>query len=160
MRRTEVEEVHCAMNQMKIGKASGPPGVALEMFKAGRDKCLKSLTNIFNDILFKNKLPEEWMLSSLVPIFKEKGDPLNPNSYRGIKLLEHAFKLYETLDGHLREVVNIDKMQYGFMPGRGTVDAVFVLRRLTEKFRTKNKKLLFVFVDLEKAFYRVPREVT
>ena len=24
---------------------------------------------IFNDILFKNKLPEEWMLSSLVPIF-------------------------------------------------------------------------------------------
>ena len=160
VRRIEVEEVHCAMNRMKIGRASGPPGVALEMFKAGRDKCLKSLANIFNDILFKNKLPEEWMLSSLVPIFKGKGDPLNPNSYRGIKLLEHAFKLYEILDGHLREVVNIDKMQYGFMLGRGTVDAAFVLRRLTEKFRAKNKKLLFVFVDLEKAFYRVPREVT
>ena len=45
------------------------------------------------------------------------------------------------------------------MPGRGTVDAVFVLRRLTEKFRAKNKKLFFVFVDLEKAFDRVPREV-
>ena len=52
MRRIEVEEVRCAMNRMKIGKASGPLGVALEMFKAGRDKCLKSLTNIFNDILF------------------------------------------------------------------------------------------------------------
>ena len=53
------------------------------------------------------------------------GDPLNPNFYRGIKLLEHAFKLYEKgLDGHLREVVDIDKMQYGFMPGSGTVDAV------------------------------------
>ena len=50
-------------------------------------------------------------------------------------------------------------MQYGFMPGRETVDAVFVLRRLTEKFRAKNKKLFFVFVDLEKAFDRVPREV-
>ena len=84
VRRTEVEEVRCAMNQMKIGKASGLCGVALEMFKAGGNKCLKSLTNIFNDILFKNKLPEEWMLSSLVPIFKGKGDPLNPNSYRGI----------------------------------------------------------------------------
>ena len=160
VRRIEVEEVRCAMNRMKIGKASGPSGVALEMFKAGGDKCLKSLTNIFNDILFKNKLPEEWMLSSLVPIFKGKGDPLNPNSYRGIKLLEHAFKLYEKiLDGRLREVVDIDKMQYGFMPGRRTVDAVFVLRRLTEKFRAKNKKLFFVFVDLEKAFDRVPREV-
>ena len=41
--------------------------------KPGRDKCLKSLTNIFNNILFKDKLPEEWMLSSLVPIFRGKG---------------------------------------------------------------------------------------
>ena len=36
---------------------------------------------------------------------------------------------------------------------------LFVLRRLTEKFRAKNKKLFFVFVDLEKAFDQVPREV-
>ena len=51
------------------------------------------------------------MLSSLVPIFKGKEDPLNPNSYRGIKLLEYAFKLYEkVLDGRLREVVDMDKM--------------------------------------------------
>ena len=75
-------------------------------------------------------------------------------------MLEHAFELYEKiLDGRLREVVDIDKMQYGFMPGRGTVDAAFVLRRLKEKFRAKNKKLFFVFVYLEKAFDRVPREV-
>ena len=60
------------------------------------------------------------MLSSLVPIFKGKGDPLNPNSFRRIKLLEHAFKLYKNvLDVYLREVLDIDKMQYGFMPGRG-----------------------------------------
>ena len=55
-------------------------------------------------------------------------------------------------------MVDIDKiMQYGFMSGRGTADAVFVLRRLTEKFRAK--KLYFIFVDLEKAFDRVSREV-
>ena len=63
------------------------------------------------------------------------------------------------MDGRLREVVDIDKMQYGFMPGKGTVDAVFVLRRLSEKFRAKNKKLLFLFVDLERAFDRMPREI-
>ena len=116
VKRIEVEEVRCAMNRMKTGKASGPSGVAIELFKAGGDKCLKSLTNIFNDILFKDKLPEEGILSSLVPIFKGKGDLLNPNSYRGIKLFEHVFKLYEkVLDKRLREVVEIDKMQYGFM---------------------------------------------
>ena len=88
------------------------------------------------------------MLSWLVPILKGKGDPLDPNSYRGIKLLEHAFKLYEKiLDGHLHELVNIDEIQHGL--GR---DAMFVLRRLTEKFRAKNKKLFFIFVEMKKAF--------
>ena len=48
------------MNCMKIGKAiSWPSEIAIELFKAGGDKCLKSLTNIFNDILFKDKLLEE-----------------------------------------------------------------------------------------------------
>ena len=35
------------------------------VFKAGGDKCLKSLKSIFNDILFEDKLLEEWMLSLL-----------------------------------------------------------------------------------------------
>ena len=63
------------------------------------------------------------------------------------------------MDGRLREVVDIDEMQYRFMPGRGTADAVFALRRLTEKFRAKNKKLFLLFIDMEKAFDRAPREV-
>ena len=46
VRRIEIEEVRCAMNHMKIGKAGGPSGVAVELFKAGGDKCLKSSTNI------------------------------------------------------------------------------------------------------------------
>ena len=55
-------------------------------------------------------------------------------------------------------MADIAEMQYGFMPGRRAIDAVFVLRRLSEKFRAK-KKLFFIFVDLEKAFDQVPREV-
>ena len=46
-------------------------------------------------------------------------------------------------------MVHIDKMQYGFMPGRRTVHAVFILRRLTKKYRSKS---CFMFVDLEKVF--------
>ena len=38
--------------------------------------------------------------------------------------------------------------------------AVFVLRRFTKKFRSKGKKLFYVFVDLEKAFNLVPQKVT
>ena len=50
-------------------------------------------------------------------------------------------------------------MQFGFMPGRGTTDAIFILRQLQEKFLEKKLQLYFAFIDLEKAFDRVPREV-
>ena len=53
---------------------------------------------------------------------------------------------------------DIDKMQYGFMPWRWTVESVFGLRKLNERFRVKNKKYV-LFFDLEKTFDQVPREV-
>ena len=59
----------------------------------------------------------------------------------------------------IKERISTDDMQFGFMPGRGTTDAIFVLRHLQEKHLAKNKKLYFAFVDLEKAFDRVPRKV-
>ena len=40
VRIIEVEEVQCAMNHLKIGKASGPFVVAIELFKGGGHKCL------------------------------------------------------------------------------------------------------------------------
>ena len=49
-------------------------------------------------------------------------------------------------------------MQFGFMRERGTIDAVFILRRMQEEYHPKGKKLHMCFMDLEKAFDRVPRK--
>lgn len=45
----------------------------------------------------------------------------------------------------------ISEEQYGFVPGRGTADAIFALRMLMEKYREGQKELHCVFVDQEKA---------
>ena len=58
----------------------------------------------------------------------------------------------------IRDVVNVDVMQFGFIPGRGTTGAIFILRQIQEKYIGKNRNLYFAFVDLEKAFDRVPKE--
>ena len=78
-----------------------------------------------------------------------------------IKLLEQAMKVTErVLESRIRNQVKVDDMQFGFTPGKGTTDAIFVVIQMQEKYFAKKKKLYFAFVDLEIAFDRVPCEVT
>jgi len=102
-------------------------------------------------------IPEDWKSSVVLPIYKGTGDPMECRSYRGIKLLEHAIiamKVVEKIFEHrIRQQIEIDDMQFG------TTDAIFMTRQMQENSRVKGKKLYFGFVDLEKAFDRMPREV-
>ena len=50
-------------------------------------------------------------------------------------------------------------MQFGSMPEIGTIDIVFIMRRMQVKYYVKEKKLYICFVELEKAFDKVPRKV-
>ena len=91
---------------------------------------------------------------------QRKGDLMECGSYRGVKLVEHAMKVMERIFEHrIWQQIEVDDMQFGFMKGKGTTDAIFTVGQMQENFRVKGKKLYFGFVDLEKAFDRVPREV-
>jgi len=68
-----------------------------------------------------------------------------------MKVVERIF------ENRILQQNDIDDMQFGFM--KGTNDATFIVRLMQEKFRAKGKKLYFGFVDLEKSFDGVPREV-
>ncbi|KAK3567195.1 hypothetical protein QTP86_012679 [Hemibagrus guttatus] len=153
------DEVRKALKRMKSGKAVGPDDIPVEVWKCLGEAAVEFLASLFNRVLESEKMPEEWRRSVLVPIFKNKGDVQSCSNYRGIKLMSHTMKVWErVVEARLRKVVEICEQQYGFMPRKSTTDAIFALRILMEKYRDGQRELHCVFVDLEKAYDRVPRE--
>src|SRR3954469_12484439 len=83
------------------------------------------LTSLFNKILESGKMPDAWRNSTIVPIYKKKGDIQQCGSYRGIKLMSHTMKLWErVIDARLRATMDVAPNQLGFVPGRSTTDGI------------------------------------
>ena len=67
-------------------------------------------------------------------------------------MIEQAIKVTERIADSLnRRVVTNDESQFGFVSGRGTTDAIFVIRQLQKKYLTVSKHIYMAFVDLEMA---------
>ena len=93
MRRIQKVEIGEALKRTNRGKAIGPDGIPIEVWRCLGDRAIVWLTKLFNLIFLSNKMPEEWKRSILVPIFKNKGDVQSCTNYRGIKLMSHTMKL-------------------------------------------------------------------
>jgi len=153
-------EVDRALKKMKSGKAVGPDGIPVEIWKIAGKRACEWLKSVFDKLLHGERMPEEWRQSWLVPVYKGKGNIQECTNYRGIKLLSHTMKLWErVVESRLRAETKIDDNQFGFMPGRSTTEPIFMLRQMMEKRRRRKKKMQIVFVDLEKAYDRVPRKL-
>jgi hypothetical protein len=74
--------------------------------------------------------------------------------------MSHAVKLWERIIEHrLMGVTNITENQYSFMPGRSTMETIFLVRQLMKRCKEQKKDLHMVFTDLEKAYSKVPRNI-
>ena len=45
----------------------------------------------------------------------------------------------KVLKRRIRELINVDEMQYGFMFDRGTTEALFFVRKIPEEYRDKKR---------------------
>lgn len=151
------DEVAGAIRKMNSGKSTGPDDLPIELWKALNEKGVDILSAVFNAIIETGEVPQEWTESITVPVWKNKGDVNECGNYRPIRLLCHSMKIFERiLDGRLRNITEITTNQCGFVKGCGTTDAVHAVRLLMEKHREKKQPLHLAFLDLEKAFDRVP----
>ena len=113
---------------MKNGEAAGPSGVVAEMLKAAPDICSKIFADLLSAIIHKGKVLVDLSDSIIVGLLKEKGDSLERKNYCGLILSDHVLKVIEkVVKNIICERANINEMQLGFCPSRGTTNAILFL---------------------------------
>ena len=122
------------LRNLKPLTATGPDEIPAEAWKSLGEQGIDLLWVLMRKIFEKERMPEQWRESIIVPVYKEKGDIQDCSNYRGIKLMSHTMKIWERIiERRLRAETNIGDEQFGFMPGKGTIDAVFALIQVVEK---------------------------
>ncbi|KAK3508064.1 hypothetical protein QTP70_012241 [Hemibagrus guttatus] len=178
--QAEVTEV---VQQLLGGKAPGVDKIRPEYLKSLDVVGLSWLTRLCNIAWWSGTVPLNWATRVVVPLFKKEDQRVCSN-YRGITLLSLPGKVYSRLlERRVRSLVKpwIQEEQCGFCPSHGTLDQLYTLHRVLEgswEFAQPVKSRLLgsrfaqpvlpnrhpllpymCFVDLEKAFIRVPRVI-
>lgn len=115
------------------------------------------LIKLFNIIFETGFLPESWLEGRIRPIFKNRGDQLDPGNYRTITILNCSSKLFTSmLDNRLAKILDhynvIHENQAGFRKNYSTTEHIFTLNALLEIFKAHKKKLYCAFIDFTQAF--------
>jgi hypothetical protein len=105
----------------------------------------------------------EYIKCNIKPIYKNKGNPLDPKNFRPITILSCLGKLFtailnERLCRFSEEALLMNENQFVFRKSYSTTDSFFTLFSFFEILKRKKKKLFCAFVDLEKAFDTVWRD--
>jgi hypothetical protein len=130
------------------------------LIKAGSKRICCEIHKLINSI-GKEKLPEEWKESVIVPIC-QKGDKTNCSNYRGISLLPTAYKilsnfLLSRLTPYAEEIIG--DHQCRFARSRSATYHTLCIRRTHESKWEINEAVHQLFIDFEKAYNLVRREV-
>ena len=146
-------EVELAINKLKNHKSPGIDQIPAELIKAGGRTIYLEIHKRIISIWKKEKLPEEWKESIIVPIHK-KGDKTDCNKYRGISLLPTTYKilsniLLSRLIPYAKEIIG--DHQCGFRRNRSTIDHIFCYLQILEKKWEYNEEVHQLLLDFKKA---------
>ncbi|XP_017233036.1 uncharacterized protein LOC108207082 [Daucus carota subsp. sativus] len=134
---------HIKRELFKIAKRMAKQAVAEAKTKAYQDMCRRlgtkeGVSEIFKLAKARNKRSQD---IGAVRHIKDEGD----------RVLLHDGDI-TTRWGRIRRIVTILVNQFGFMPGRSTIEAIYLIRCLMEKYQERCKDLHMLFIDLEKAY--------
>src|SRR3978361_1936150 len=155
-----MEEVKEVINKSQKGKSPGKGGINMELIKYGGEELQKQIHLLIQKIWREEKMPEEWESGQIVTIHK-KGDQRKCENYRGITLLNTAYKILSTIiQRRLADATKgiVGQYQCGFTRGRSTIDAIHIIKQIMEKAYESRIEMEMLFIDFERAFDSIRRE--
>ena len=159
-------EITLALRAMANSKAVGTDGLPAELLKLGLNQdrsILRELHRLVTTTWREGKIPQRWKDAIIMAIHKKK-DKTECGNYRGISLVSHTGKvLLKVIARRLSEYCErrglLPEEQSGFRPARSTIDMMFVVRRLQELGRKAGVPLFLCFIDIQKAYDSVDRNL-
>ena len=152
--RISREEIMKAMNSMKSNKAGGPDQIPVEMIKKGDSTLIDKVVKIVQNFFETGQINQDFVRSEIITLPK-KNNTVKCEEHRTIALASHTMKiLLKVIANRIKPVLNknINPLQYGFMPNRGTIEAVTALKTICSNKIDLGQALFVAFVDFEKAF--------
>ena len=164
LRPTTPEEITKIIGNFSDTKSSGPNSIPVRILKLLNPEISKPISTLINRSFEMGVFPSVLKISKVIPVFKNKGSPLEVSNCRPISLLSNFEKIYEKamysrLMDFLTTFDQIYSKQLGFRKKHSTVDTLIAI---VEQIRQKVDKGDFacgVFVDLQKAFDTVDHEI-
>eukprot|EP00061_Rhincodon_typus_P004266 g22160.t1 len=154
------EEVLGVLKNIKVDKSSGPDGIYPRILREAREEIAGAWTEIFVSSLATGKVPEDWLIDNVVPLFKKGGKEI-PANYRLVTLMSVVGKLLEKILQdriyfHLEISGRISKRQHGFVKGRSCLTNLVGFFEEVTKMINEDRAVDVVYMDFSKAFDRVP----
>jgi len=154
-------EVELAIEKLKSHKSPGTGHIPAELIKAWGRTIPSGIHELIISIWNKEKLPEEWKESIIVPIYK-KGDTTDCTNYRGISLLPSMYKILSSillsmLIPYAEEIIG--DHQCGFLCSRSATDHIFCIHHILEKKWEYNEAVNQLCIGFKKAYDSVRTEV-
>ena len=146
---------------MKNGKAPGTDGVSADLLQAEKSLTFTILSNFICKIWISENTLEDWKTGLIVRL-KKKGDLSDCNNWRGITLFSLTGKVFskvilELFTGNLEK--DIRKEKAGFRKGRSCTDHISTPRQILEQAKEWNSTVYANFIDYEKSFDSIYREM-
>ena len=111
--------------RLNVNKSPGQDNIHPRILKEITAVIVEPLFIIFKTSTKLSKIPSEWKLALISPIFKNKGDKRDPENYRPVSLTSLACKILESLVRAMKDFLTenniLTNKQFGFLCGRSTV---------------------------------------